>query len=71
MAAPAGWICTGPAGRGAPGGVRWALGGGTVRARIQHALGGHRDASVRVYGYWAGLIVTARAPRTGRPGRIR
>jgi branched-subunit amino acid aminotransferase/4-amino-4-deoxychorismate lyase len=38
------------------------LGGPEVRARIRHALGGQRDASVRVYGYWAGLIVTVREP---------
>jgi branched-subunit amino acid aminotransferase/4-amino-4-deoxychorismate lyase len=40
-----------------------ALGGPEVRARIRHALGGRADASVRVYGYWAGLIVTVREPR--------
>ena len=40
-----------------------ALGGEEVRARIRHALGGQRDASVRVYGYWAGLIVTVRGPQ--------
>jgi branched-subunit amino acid aminotransferase/4-amino-4-deoxychorismate lyase len=40
-----------------------ALGGPEVRARIRHALGGRPDASVRVYGYWAGLIVTVRGPR--------
>jgi branched-subunit amino acid aminotransferase/4-amino-4-deoxychorismate lyase len=40
-----------------------ALGGEEVRARIQHALGGQPDASVRVYGYWAGLIVTVREPQ--------
>jgi branched-subunit amino acid aminotransferase/4-amino-4-deoxychorismate lyase len=34
-----------------------------VRDRIRHALGGQPDASVRVYGYWAGLIVTVRDPR--------
>ena len=34
-----------------------------VRARIRHALGGTPDASVRVYGYWAGLIVTVRGPQ--------
>jgi branched-subunit amino acid aminotransferase/4-amino-4-deoxychorismate lyase len=34
-----------------------------VRARIRHALDGRPDASVRVYGYWAGLIVTVRGPR--------
>jgi branched-subunit amino acid aminotransferase/4-amino-4-deoxychorismate lyase len=40
-----------------------------VRARIRHALGGRPDASVRVYGYWAGLIVTVRRPQEmlGRP----
>ena len=40
-----------------------ALGGHEVRACIRHALHGQRDASVRVYGYWAGLIVTVRRPR--------
>jgi branched-subunit amino acid aminotransferase/4-amino-4-deoxychorismate lyase len=40
-----------------------ALGGPEVRARIRHALGASGDASVRVYGYWAGLIVTIREPR--------
>jgi branched-subunit amino acid aminotransferase/4-amino-4-deoxychorismate lyase len=40
-----------------------ALGGEEVRARIRHALGGQPDASVRVYGYWAGLIVTVREPQ--------
>jgi branched-subunit amino acid aminotransferase/4-amino-4-deoxychorismate lyase len=40
-----------------------ALGGQEVRARIRHALGGRPDASVRVYGYWAGLIVTVREPQ--------
>jgi branched-subunit amino acid aminotransferase/4-amino-4-deoxychorismate lyase len=39
-----------------------ALDGEEVRARIRHALGGRVDASVRVYGYWAGLIVTVREP---------
>jgi branched-subunit amino acid aminotransferase/4-amino-4-deoxychorismate lyase len=34
-----------------------------VRARIRHALDGRPDASVRVYGYWAGLIVTVRGPQ--------
>jgi len=34
-----------------------------VRARIRHALGAGGDASVRVYGYWAGLIVTVREPQ--------
>jgi branched-subunit amino acid aminotransferase/4-amino-4-deoxychorismate lyase len=38
------------------------LGGSEVRARIRHALGDQLDASVRVYGYWAGLIVTVRQP---------
>jgi branched-subunit amino acid aminotransferase/4-amino-4-deoxychorismate lyase len=37
--------------------------GEEVRAHIRHALGGQPDASVRVYGYWAGLIVTIRAPQ--------
>src|ERR1700748_3602055 len=40
-----------------------ALSGAEVRARIRHALGGRPHASVRVYGYWAGLIVTVREPR--------
>jgi len=44
------------------------LDGGEVRARIRHALGGEPDASARVYGYWAGLIVTVREPRE-MPGR--
>jgi branched-subunit amino acid aminotransferase/4-amino-4-deoxychorismate lyase len=39
------------------------LSGEEVRARIRHALGGRPDASVRVYGYWAGLIVTVREPQ--------
>jgi len=39
------------------------LGGQQVRDRIRHALGGRLDASVRVYGFWAGLIVTAREPQ--------
>ena len=39
------------------------LGGQEVRDRIRHALGGRDDASVRVYGYWAGLIVTVRGPQ--------
>jgi branched-subunit amino acid aminotransferase/4-amino-4-deoxychorismate lyase len=34
-----------------------------VRARIRHALGGQEDASVRVYGYWAGMMVTVRGPQ--------
>ncbi len=37
--------------------------GELVRARIRHALNGRLDASVRVYGYWAGLIVTIRGPQ--------
>ena len=40
-----------------------ALGGEEVRARIRHGLGCQPDASVRVYGYWAGLIVTVREPQ--------
>lgn len=40
-----------------------ALGGEEVRASIRHALGGRLDASIRVYGYWAGLIVTVREPQ--------
>jgi branched-subunit amino acid aminotransferase/4-amino-4-deoxychorismate lyase len=39
-----------------------ALGGEEVRSSMRHALGGQQDASVRVYGYWAGLIVTVREP---------
>jgi branched-subunit amino acid aminotransferase/4-amino-4-deoxychorismate lyase len=39
------------------------LDGDLVRARIRHALDGRPDASVRVYGYWAGLIVTVRGPQ--------
>jgi branched-subunit amino acid aminotransferase/4-amino-4-deoxychorismate lyase len=39
------------------------LSGPEVRARIRHALGGRPHASVRVYGYWAGLIVTVRGPQ--------
>jgi len=39
------------------------LGGQEVRNRIRHALDGRPDASVRVYGYWAGLIVTVRKPQ--------
>ncbi len=42
---------------------RRVLGGQEVRARIRHALGGRLNASVRVYGYWAGLIVTVREPQ--------
>ena len=34
-----------------------------VRSKIRHALDGRSDASVRVYGYWAGVIVTVRGPR--------
>ena len=45
-----------------------SLDGQEVRARVRHALGGRPDASVRVYGYWAGLIVTVREPRD-RPRR--
>ncbi len=40
-----------------------ALDGAGVRAGIRHALGGQLDASVRVYGYWAGQIVTVREPQ--------
>jgi branched-subunit amino acid aminotransferase/4-amino-4-deoxychorismate lyase len=40
-----------------------ALDGEEVRARIRHALDGQADASVRVYGYWAGVIVTVRRPQ--------
>jgi branched-subunit amino acid aminotransferase/4-amino-4-deoxychorismate lyase len=40
-----------------------ALDGPEVRARIRHALSFRGDASVRVYGYWAGLIVTIREPQ--------
>jgi len=45
------------------------LDGDLVRDRIRHALDGRPDASVRVYGYWAGLIVTVRGPQQmlGRP----
>jgi branched-subunit amino acid aminotransferase/4-amino-4-deoxychorismate lyase len=39
------------------------IGGQAVRSRIRHALGSRLDASVRVYGYWAGLIVTVREPQ--------
>ena len=42
---------------------RRALDGEEVHGRIRHALGGQPDASVRVYGYWAGLIVTVRGPQ--------
>ena len=40
-----------------------ALSGEEVRAGIRHALSGRPDASVRVYGYWAGLMVTVREPQ--------
>jgi branched-subunit amino acid aminotransferase/4-amino-4-deoxychorismate lyase len=39
------------------------LDGDLIRARIRHALDGRPAASVRVYGYWAGLIVTVRGPQ--------
>jgi branched-subunit amino acid aminotransferase/4-amino-4-deoxychorismate lyase len=39
------------------------LDGDLIRVHIRHALGGRQDASVRVYGYWAGLIVTVRGPQ--------
>src|SRR5215469_5003869 len=39
------------------------LDGELVRACIRHALDGRPDASVRVYGYWAGVIVTVRGPQ--------
>jgi len=39
------------------------LDGDVVRAHIRHALDGRSDASVRVYGYWAGVILTVRGPR--------
>ena len=38
------------------------LDGDVVRAHIRHALNGRPDASVRVYGYWAGVILTVRGP---------
>jgi branched-subunit amino acid aminotransferase/4-amino-4-deoxychorismate lyase len=38
------------------------LDGELVRARIRHALHDRPDASVRVYGYWAGVIITVREP---------
>jgi branched-subunit amino acid aminotransferase/4-amino-4-deoxychorismate lyase len=44
------------------------LDGDVVRAHIRHALNGRSDASVRVYGYWAGVIVTVRGPQD-MPGR--
>src|SRR6201990_1647188 len=40
-----------------------ALDGQEVCARIRQALGGRLDASVRVYGYWAGLVGQVREPR--------
>ena len=40
-----------------------AIGGQEVCARIRHALGARLDASVRVYGSWAGLIITVREPQ--------
>src|SRR6185312_11071233 len=40
-----------------------ALDGEEVRAGIRHALGSQLDASVRVYGYWAGQMVTVREPQ--------
>lgn len=46
------------------------LTGDVIRDRIRHALNGQQDASVRVYGYWAGLIVTVRGPRE-MPFRLR
>jgi branched-subunit amino acid aminotransferase/4-amino-4-deoxychorismate lyase len=45
-----------------------ALDGAEIRAGIRHALGSQLDASVRVYGYWAGQIVTVREPQD-MPGR--
>lgn len=39
------------------------LDGDLVRARIRHALDGRPDASVRAYGFWAGLVVTVRGPQ--------
>ena len=39
------------------------LEGELVREHIRHALGGRLDASLRVYGYWAGLIITVRDPQ--------
>ena len=39
------------------------LDGDLVRARVRHALGGLTAATVRVYGYWAGVIVTVRGPK--------
>src|SRR3984885_14507289 len=40
-----------------------ALGGQEVRAAIRTARGGQLDAGFRVYGYWAGQIVTVREPQ--------
>ncbi len=48
-----------------------ALDGQEVCARIRHALGGRLDASVRVYGYWAGLIVTTPSADDGHRKRPR
>lgn len=39
------------------------LDGHVVRSHIRHALDGRSDASVRVYGYWAGVIITVRGPQ--------
>jgi branched-subunit amino acid aminotransferase/4-amino-4-deoxychorismate lyase len=39
------------------------LDGDVVRAHIRHALNSRSDASVRVYGYWAGVILTIRDPQ--------
>jgi branched-subunit amino acid aminotransferase/4-amino-4-deoxychorismate lyase len=39
------------------------LDGDFVRAQIRHALDRGQDASVRVYGYWAGVIVVVRPPQ--------
>lgn len=39
-----------------------------IRDRIRHALGDIRDASVRVYGYWDGVVVVVRSPG-GMPSR--
>jgi branched-subunit amino acid aminotransferase/4-amino-4-deoxychorismate lyase len=39
------------------------LDGDVVQAHIRHALGSRPAASVRVYGYWAGVIVTVRGPQ--------
>ncbi|GAB4050457.1 aminotransferase class IV family protein [Catellatospora paridis] len=40
---------------------------GQIRDRVRHALDGIPDASVRVYGYWNGLIVTVRRPEQTPP----